>query len=153
VAHGEIALSGELSGCPAKQFPSTFDWWSELGGVAALLRRPIRMRGHTVVLRPSRRRAARGRVHDTYCRDAGLSPLARAWGERASGDRSVALPAVQRNSSVQHEDLTGRSTAHADARVAARLSSDGFWMFTSLGPVPRWWPCATSTRPRDGSTP
>jgi len=134
--HGEVArrLSERLS--IVRQIPShVFDWWSELGGGAALLAQAYPKAAVTGVLRPE----------STTMRPAApanapaVAPAWRRWlGLGTAGPRAIAqsaVPAGQAQLVWSNMSLHWAPDAPALMREWQRaLVVDGFLMFTTLGP-------------------
>jgi malonyl-CoA O-methyltransferase len=137
--HGEIArrLSERLS--IVKQVPThVFDWWSELGGSAALLAQAYPKATVTGVLRPESARAAAA-APETSAASIAAVPAWRRWlGLGANGPRAIAQSAVPPG---QAQLVWSNMSLHwaQDAPTLMRewqraLVVDGFLMFTTLGP-------------------
>ena len=134
--HGEVArrLSERLS--IVRQIPQhVFDWWSELGGSAALLAQAYPKAAITGVLRPEStapRAPAAASVPSA-------TPAWRRWlGLGSSGPRAIAQSAVPAG---QAQLVWSNMSLHwaPDAPTLMRewqraLVIDGFLMFTTLGP-------------------
>jgi malonyl-CoA O-methyltransferase len=134
--HGEIArrMGERLS--IVKQVPvHVFDWWSELGGGAALLAQAYPKATVTGVLRPES--AAPAALADAPALAA--TPAWRRWlGLGAAGPRAIAQSAVP---PAQAQLVWSNMSLHwaQDAPTLMRewqraLVVDGFLMFTTLGP-------------------
>jgi malonyl-CoA O-methyltransferase len=136
--HNEIArrLSERLS--IVKQVPThVFDWWSELGGSAALLAQAYPKATVTGVLRPESARDAA--PPDASSASLAAVPAWRRWlGLGATGPRAIAQSAVP---PAQAQLVWSNMSLHwaQDAPTLMRewqraLVVDGFLMFTTLGP-------------------
>ena len=132
--HGEVAkrLGERLS--IVKQVPvHVFDWWSELGGSAALLSQAYPKATVTGVLRP----ASSDKVEPVA--EIAATPAWRRWlGLGAAGPRAIAQSAVppgQAQLAWSNMSLHWAPDAPALMREWQRaLVVDGFLMFTTLGP-------------------
>ncbi len=132
--HGEVAkrLGERLS--IVKQVPvHVFDWWSELGGSAALLSQAYPKATVTGVLRP----ASSDTVEPVA--EIAATPAWRRWlGLGAAGPRAIAQSAVppgQAQLAWSNMSLHWAPDAPALMREWQRaLVVDGFLMFTTLGP-------------------
>jgi len=135
--HGEIARRMSERLAIVKQVPvHVFDWWSELGGGAALLAQAYPKATITGVLRPESVALAAA-VVDAPAIVA--MPAWRRWlGLGASGPRAIAQSAVPPSQAQlvwSNMSLHWAQDAPALMREWQRaLVVDGFLMFTTLGP-------------------
>ncbi len=134
--HAEVARRMGERLTIVKQVPvHVFDWWSELGGGAALLAQAYPKATVTGVLRPES--ATPSALADVPARAA--TPAWRRWlGLGAAGPRAIAQSAVP---PAQAQLVWSNMSLHwaQDAPTLMRewqraLVVDGFLMFTTLGP-------------------
>ena len=136
--HAEVArrLSERLA--IVKQVPQhVFDWWSELGGGAALLAQAYPKATVTGVLRPESMAPSTAPSEATAA--VAATPAWRRWlGLGASGPRAIAqsaVPPAQAQLVWSNMSLHWAQDAPALMREWQRaLAVDGFLMFTTLGP-------------------
>jgi len=132
--HAEVARRLGERLAIVKQVPvHVFDWWSELGGGAALLAQSYPKATVTGVLRPS------SSVVVEPVAEVAATPAWKRWlGLGASGPRAIAqsaVPPAQAQLVWSNMGLHWAPDAPALMREWQRaLAVDGFLMFTTLGP-------------------